>query len=270
MPGRSDPERLRRNVLMPLIPGFETAAQAETRNRAMVKLLSRAPELEAAASDLLRCSHSFCAAIECTEACHHATRRYRLKAIPSAAEALRAIGPPYVDLSIVHPSWECEPGKLHDAPIEAARQWLYRRFATCSSDVCGIGSFEVSLNVELDGGITWAGEAHLIVAGVQAASLREAFAIPQSVRRRQKHGRLLVVEDRHEPIDRSVGYALKRFVEQRIAYTNPKNGRKDRRHLPLPRRAQLEHDGWLLSLPVGARTLAFGCSRRGPTFITRA
>jgi hypothetical protein len=63
-------------------------------------------------------------------------------------------------------------------------------------------------------------------------------------------------------LGRQLGYSLKRFAEQRIAY-NDEQGRQNRRHLPLNSPDQAAFNLWLSDLKLGDRLFLYGCRRRG-------
>jgi hypothetical protein len=153
-------------------------------------------------------------------------------------------------------------GKLAEANIPAVRQWLYRRFKKLSTSAIAVGGFEVSLNVELDGTSTWAGHVHLVISGTDRQSLKKAFQI-------EKHHRskpyLRPVDVRAvDELGRQLGYSLKRIARRRVAYIDGQ-GRQNRNQSNLSSSEQREFDGWLLGLPVGARTVLIGCRGHGTT-----
>jgi hypothetical protein len=241
------------------IPDFETAAECARRQAAMVgRLEKRGLDVRLFRS----CERRGCFRRRCVDACHFAARRRRLKEIPSAYRLLQACDGHLVDISIVHPTWELAIGDLDSFNIPAARQWLYRSLKELPGLVA-VGSFEASVNTELNGKQHWAIGCHAISAGASKPELRMALTLPAGLHR--PNARPLVLSD-VDNLGRQLGYALKYFVEERRAYLNARNGRTQRRHLPLSTKLWAEHDAWLASLPSGARTIAIGCQRRGGKF----
>lgn len=248
------------------IKNFETWADCERQQRKMLSRFQRAGYDAAQLAYLSECrAPGNCEA--CTEGCHFAVRRRRAEGIRSAYQLLVDHGGPYYDVSIVHPKWERAVGQLATSNISAAIQWQYRRLRGVPG-VVAVGSYEVSLNRELDGEVFWAGELHEVAAGAPKEVLKHAFQIETSYRETRPHNKLVMVTP-VENLGARLAYSLKRFVEERRAYISTTNGRQHRRHLPPRLEHWLEHDKWLLSLPIGARTVAFGCHRVGNRFTAR-
>jgi hypothetical protein len=136
------------------------------------------------------------------------------------------------------------------------KQWLGRRLQRLHSPFLVVGSFEASLRVELNGDIYWAGHLHLVIAGAGEDELKAALMIERRYRRRKyaKPVKVLPIGNLAERL----GYSTKRIVKRSVAYVG-KNGRQQRRELPLTPKHQIEFDSWLLGLPVGSRTILFGC-----------
>jgi hypothetical protein len=130
------------------------------------------------------------------------------------------------------------------------------RSAVLGTGVIAVGGFEASLNVELDGTSTWAGHVHLVVAGTDRQSLKREFQI-------EKHHRskpyLRPVDVRAvDDLGRQLGYSLKRIARRRVAYIDGQ-GRQNRNQSNLSSSEQREFGGWLLGLPIGARTILIDC-----------
>ncbi len=70
----------------------------------------------------------------CVEGCHYATLKRRIWAIESALPLLAAHPGPRLAVTIVHPKWEAEVGKMSDLNIDAVRQWNYRRLRKLRSE----------------------------------------------------------------------------------------------------------------------------------------
>jgi hypothetical protein len=224
----------------------------------MARRFQRAAELEHL-TDWQECEPDFCAARPCRDGCWFASRRHRYQTITEGHRVLGQAGDLHF-ITITHPKWELPVGKLAEANVPAARQWLYRRFKRLGTKAIAVGGFEVSLNVELDGTTTWAGHAHLVISGTDRPSLKKAFQI-------EKHYR---VKPYLRPVDirdvgnlgRQLGYSLKRIARRRVAYIDGQ-GRQNRNQSNLSSSEQRESDGWLLGLPVGARTILIGCRAHG-------
>jgi hypothetical protein len=263
-------ERKERAMLAELgVRDFETAVACNRRQLEMVRRLEREGYDRKLWSELSGCDSEYCARPRCTEGCHYGTRHRRLEQIRTGYQLLGQHPGPLLQVSIVHPLWECPVGSLAEIPVPAAREWNYRRLKTLDDDnIVAIGSFEVSLNRELDGELYWAGEIQQIVAGANKHDLRKAFKIEKHHRSRGSNQKLLKIIA-VERFGRQLGYSVKRFVEERRAYISPKTGRQARRHLPPQPEHWAEHDAWLLGLTLGARTIAYGCTRRGLKFHPR-
>jgi hypothetical protein len=255
------------NILKLLPEGFESLSDCRERQRQMVERLIR-HGISDAIRDLANCRSKVCAIGSCTEACHFATRSRRIDNIATGVRLLESHGGPYFDLCIVHPLWEAPIGDLSDIKIRAALQWTYRRLKRLEGNALALGIFEVSLNRELDGESYWAGEVRMTIAGISKPDIRKALQIEtkyHDIRPRQRIVQIGEIED----LEYQFSYSTKRFIEQRVAYIDPATLRQNRRHLPPPSALWAEHDAWLHSLRIGARTLAFGCGRRGGKFHIR-
>jgi len=249
---------------------FETYLQCLHRQAEMLKLfgsyLPDASEWRA----LARCDARTCGKATCTEACYLATINRRLSYLDSGLPILEAHKGPKCDVSLVHPLWEAPVGKLSAINMAGAAQWTYRRLKHLAiPGLVAMGIFEVSLNRNLGGEVYWAGGIHQIIAGASESQLRRAFKIDGRHRQARPNQRMVHVTT-VERIETQFAYAQKRFVEQGIAYKSSKTGRQDRFPLPLRSEDQVEHDAWLLTLPIGARTVLYGCSRKGTTIFPAA
>jgi hypothetical protein len=257
-PARRD-RKQRKAMAKAGLPDFETVQQCRERQQKMARRSERAGELHQLAGSE-ECEPDFCAAAPCRDGCWFASRRHRYQMITEAHRLLSDQPGDLLFATITHPKWELPVGKLAKANIPAVRQWLYRRFKNLGTNVIAVGGFEASLNVELDGTSTWAGHVHLVVGGSDRASIKTAFQI-------EKHYR---VKSYLRPVDirdvgclgRQLGYSLKRIARRRVAYIDGQ-GRQNRNQSNLTSSEQREFDGWLLGLPVGARTILIGCRAHG-------
>jgi hypothetical protein len=248
---------------------FESLNDCQLRQTEMLDRLEQKGYDALGRDFVTECSRDYCAADYCSEGCHFATRFRRIYGIYSAYKIFANHPGPFFDVSLVHPRWEKIPGTLETLNIAAARQWNYRRLRSLdATHVIAIGMFEVSLNRELDGSTHWGGEIHQVVAGAEKKDLSNAFKIEKRYREQRPSARLLVVTEA-ENLIRRIAYSQKRFVEERRAYISASTSRQARRHLPPKAADWAEHDAWLLGLPLGARTIAFGCARRGYGFLAR-
>jgi hypothetical protein len=248
---------------------FESLAACARRQLEMVRRLEKQGYDRTLWSELSDCDSEYCTRSRCIEGCHYGTRHRRLEQIRSGYRLLEQHPGPLLQVCIVHPLWERPVGSLAEISMPAAREWNYRRLKTLDDDnVVAIGSFEVSVNRELNDELYWAGEIQQIVAGAAKDDLRKAFQIGKHRRSRGSNQKLLKIIA-VERFGRQLGYSVKRFVEERRAYISSETGRQARRHLPPQPEHWAEHDAWLLGLPLGARTIAYGCTRRGLKFHPR-
>jgi hypothetical protein len=251
------------------IPDFETRADCKERQRAMLARLSNTDVAPSLWRDLAACNAQHCALGDCVEACHFGTLHRRLAALDTGLPIMAAHSGPHWAVTVVHPLWQVPVGRLADINIAAAAQWNYRRLRNLAvPGLLAIGTFEVSLNRELDGELIWAGEIQQIVAGASDVDLRRAFQIENHYRD-ARPGQHLVDVRKFSNLNRKFAYGQKRLIEERRAYISKITGRQARNHLPPAAKHWAEHDAWLLGLPLGARTVAFGCGRRGTTFTAR-
>jgi hypothetical protein len=253
-------DRSQRKVMAKLdLPDFETVQQCSERQQKMVRRFERAGELQHD-TEWQSCEPGFCAATPCREGCWFASRRHRYRMITEGHRLLSNQTKDLLFVTVTHPKWELPIGKLAEANIPAVRQWLYRRFKRLGASAIAIGGFEVSLNIELDGTSAWAGHVHLVVAGSDRPSLKKAFQIERHYRATPY---LRPVDVRAVPdLGRQLGYSLKRIARRRVAYIDGQ-GRQNRNQSNLSSSEQREFDGWLLDLPVGARTILIGCRAHG-------
>jgi hypothetical protein len=246
------------------IEKFETVEQCSRRQVKMIKQLKEYGVRGEVLRSLRLCGTEGCGNYQCCEACHFATRQYRINMIPRAARIVGQFSNKIYQATVVHPKWQYPVGSLVNMNIAAAHQWMRRKLAPLENSVLAIGSFEVSLNVEQDGSKHWAGEMTLIVAGSPKQELRNALTPkkPKTQTKAKARRRCPVMVRKVKHLGYQLGYSLKRFGERRIAYVDGQ-GRQNRRHLPLKKDEQLEFDSWLTTLPIGERTFCFNCRRNG-------
>jgi hypothetical protein len=228
------------------LPHFETFDECRERNVRMLRSLSLA--------GVVLPRHALQNDDIAIEADWVASRRYRLSLIPQALDLLEGHSGPLYFVTVARPSWQRLVGQLQSANINSARQWLARRLRGLPSFVVAIGGFDVSLNVEMDGERTWSGHLHLVIAGASKVELARVLRLNDH---KQRHAKALRIDEVGNLAIR-LGYCIKRIAKRRVAYIGP-NGRQQRRELPLKPNEQVEFDSRLLTLPVGARTLLFGC-----------
>lgn len=251
-------DTIRREMTAVGLPDFETAAQCIGRNQQMLRRLQNH---EATPAELFSRIELDPLPADDSNAVSYdggwlASRRYRATLIPQAFELLKDHPGPLFFVTIAHPKWELPVGQLKSANIDAAKQWLGRRFQRLPSPVLVVGGYEASLRVELNGEMYWAGHLHLVIAGAGEEELKTVLKIERRYRKR-KHSKPLKVEPIGDLAER-LGYSTKRIVKRGIAYIGT-NGRQQRRELPLTAKHQIEFDLWLLGLPAGSRTILFGC-----------
>jgi len=223
---------------------FETIDECVSRNRQMLARFQRTgmpPDLwqKFYGSPLERQENGF-------DGDWIASRGHRATLLPQAHRLMTAHCGPLHFVTVVHPNWELPVANLSKADIGAARQWLHRRFQRLDRSVLVVGGFEASLRVELNSGMYWAGHLHLVVAGAENEELRGALEIERRYITR-KYARPVTVEPIGD-LARRLGYSTKRLGRQNIAYIG-KNGRQQRRELPLPTQRQVEFDLWLPTSP---------------------
>jgi hypothetical protein len=251
--------RQRKDMAKLDLPDFETVQQCSGRQQQMARRFKRAGELQHQA-EWEECEPDFCAARPCRDGCWFASRQHRYQMITEAHSLLSGQPGDLLFVTITHPKWKLPVGELSQSNIPAVRQWLYRRFKKLSTSAIAVGGFEASLNIELDGASTWAGHVHLVVGGSDRASIKTAFQIEKHYRSRPY---LRPVDVRGvENLGRQLGYSLKRIARRRVAYIDGQ-GRQNRNQTNLASSEQREFDGWLLGLPVGARTILIGCRAHG-------
>jgi hypothetical protein len=250
-----DGQRQQRRLAALGLPDFETLQQCADRQQQMVRRFNKTGELQHDA-EWQECAPNFCAATPCREGCWFASRHHRYQMITEAHQLLSSQAGDLFFATITHPKWELPVGDLNQANIPAVGQWLYRRCKKLGTGMIAVGGFEVSLNVELDGTSNWAGHVHLVVAGTDKLSLKKAFQIEKH-HRSKPYLRPVDVRDVLN-LGRQLGYSLKRIARRRVAYIDGQ-GRQNRNQSNLSSSEQREFDGWLLGLPVGARTILIGC-----------
>lgn len=249
-------ERLKLEALG--IPDFETRAQAQKRQELMLRRLSQTAR-NGTLGGLEDCCAKHCAMEPCRDGCHFAARRLRLQLLPQAFTLLDGHGGLLKSVTMVHPGWAASDDAGPAAcPMQAAKQWVRRRLRAVNGLV-SVGSWEVCLNLELDGTRHWAGQIHLVTGGASTAELKQALSV--SRKHVAAHAKPLKVQE-VDNLGRQLGYAVKRFAEQRVAYIDGQ-GRKNRRHLPLKAADQARFDAWLCDLTVGERLFLVGCHRHG-------
>jgi hypothetical protein len=119
-----------------------------------------------------------------------------------------------------------------------------------------IGGFEASIRVERNGDTFWAGHLHLVIAGADEGSLKTVLKVEKRHRKRKQSKPVTVVSISN--LAKRLAYSTKRISKRGIAYIG-RNGRQQRRQLPLTVSQQIEFDSWLLGMPAGARTILFRC-----------
>jgi hypothetical protein len=238
------------------LPDFETWKQCAERQVKMAHRLQNAGELPSQDWKWEGCTSFCCASSRCRDGCWFASRKHRYLLITEAHRLLSAHPGPLAFGSIAHPKWELPVGELEAIKINAAKQWLYRRFKKLATGVIAVGGFEVSLNVELNGTACWAGNVHVVVAGSDSQALKKALQIERHYRTKP-YARPVDVRD-VDNLGRRLGYALKRISTRRVAYIDGQ-GRQNRNQANLTSAEQREFDAWLLGLPVAARTILIGC-----------
>jgi len=191
------------------IPDFETPHDCAKRQEKMVtRLAARAKGR--VLQRLAQCMASECDSEPCSGACHFAMRRHRLALIPAAHDLFQKRGRKH-QVNIVHPSWRKRYKHLNRASPETAKQWVRRRLEKLDGKILAVGSFEVTLNVELDGTRHWAGEIVMIVAGATKRELKRVLELrPADKKRLQPQAKPMQIL-RVRDLGRQLGYANKRI-----------------------------------------------------------
>jgi hypothetical protein len=239
---------------------FETWQQCGDRQRQMARRFQNADRQRSINWIWERCEPDACACTLCKDGCWFASRHHRYQMITEAHRVFTTQTGDLHFVRVAHPKWELPVGNLHQANINAVRQWLYRRFKQLDTTVTAVGGFEASLNVDLDGTSYWAGHVHLVVAGSDKPSLKKALQIEKHYRSRP-YSRPVDVRD-VDNLARRLGYSSKRIARRRVAYIDGQ-GRQNRNKANLSSSEQREFDGWLLGLSVGDRTILIGCRSHG-------
>jgi hypothetical protein len=252
------------------LPDFETRADCEGRQADTLRRVGDAGVPPALWQDLADCTVNHCGMETCVEVCHFGTINRRVAALATGLPLMDRHAGPHFAVTIVHPLWEVPVGRLTEINIAAAAQWNHRRLrgAVAAPGLLAMGSFEVSLNRELDGRLIWAGEIQQMVAGASYEELRSTFSIERHYRDGRPGQRMVDVRE-FDDLNRKFSYGQKRLVEERRAYISKITGRQARNHLPPAAEHWAEFDTWLLGLPLGARIIAYGCNRRGTAFSAR-
>jgi hypothetical protein len=248
---------------------FESCLDCLRRQARMLDLFGKYLPQTGEWDSLAQCDAQTCGMAVCTEACHLGTMQRRITALETGLPIMAAHPGPHRSVCLVHPKWEAGVGELSQTSIGAALQWNHRRLAGLGiQGLLAMGIYEVSLNQEQDGQLHWAGEIQQIVAGANETELRKAFKIEDRYRELRPRQHMVDVR-KFKSLNLKFAYAQKRLIQVRKAYPSATNGRQNRNHLPPPPEQWAEHDAWLLGLPLGARTVLFGCSRRGTTIFAK-
>lgn len=260
--------RLAANMAALGLPDFETPKECQVRQHQMLLRFMRL-SVVGDWQGLDACGRFTCGREgDCLEGCHFATLHRRVETITSGLPILEAHPGPRYAVCIVHPKWEAEPGSLSELNIAAAAQWNFRRLQSLAiPGLLAMGSFEASPNEELDGSFHWAGEIQQIVVGATKEQLRKAFRIEKRYRDMRPNQRIVDVRA-FKSLPLKFAYTQKRLVQRRLAYIDRKE-RQNRNVLPPRDPVWAEFDAWLLGLPKAARTILFGCSRKGAKIFPR-
>ena len=244
------------------LPDFEPAEVCQKRQQTMIRALERLGVKRKQLKRLKKCTAETCPSGKlCSEACHYGARRQRLRLINQGYELLAQHSGPLASVTIVHPTWEVADNDLETLSLKAAKQWLRRRLLKVENpNLLAIGAFETCLNVEADSTRLWAGQFHLITAGASPDQLKEALALGPRYKL-APYAKPVQIKP-IKALGRQLGYALKRYAEQRVAYVDDQE-RQNRRHLPLNSPDQAVFDLWLQNLKLGDRLFLYGCKRRG-------
>lgn len=234
------------------IADFETLSEVVERQGRMIQMF-RQFGCERHVLSFAHCD-AWCSDSCVSDACHYGTRRLRLMTIKSSTEILRAQQGQKHFVSLLHPAWSRNVGNLATLSPEPIRKAVQQQLRRAGVTVA-VGGFELCLNRQLDGSLYWSGGVHVVCAGVDKKQLRKAFSVkpwrecarPVDIRSARNLGRLL-------------GYALKRLPQERREYV-ARNGRKNRRKLPLDPQHLFEHDSWLAEIPPGGRMILVGLRR---------
>ena len=239
------------------IPDFETPKDCAKRQEKMIRRMAGTLD-EKLLRNLRRCTARECYQEPCSGVCHFAMRRHRLAIIQQACELFDEEEEKY-QVNIVHPSWT-QP-HLDEARPEAAKQWVRRRLEKLGRPIRAVGSFEVTLNVELDGTRHWAGEVVMIIAGARKEHIASVLKLrTRDKKRLQPHAKPIKFSS-VENFARQIGYANKRYLEQRIAYIDGQ-GRQNRKHWPLDVSDGDAADAWLAGMGIFDRDFHVGCGWR--------
>jgi hypothetical protein len=254
---RNDEAWLRANG----IPDFETVGDTEARHLRMVSSFYKFG-LDVVAKDFAACNAAGCKESCTTDACHWKTRNRRLKAITSGSRLFAAEKGPTYFLTLIRPEWQVAPDRLYELKIVDLRKRVQELLRKAGVELA-VGSFEVSYNRQINGPAYWAGNAHVVCAGVEKADLFEALRVQPWA----ECARPLQVK-RVGNVTRCLGYTLKRFPHERREYLDA-TGRRNRNSLPLTSSDLYEHDCWLAGVLAGSRTILVGARQNANGSIRR-
>lgn len=249
--------RIARRMAALGVPDFETPADCTARQDRMVGRLRRRGASRETVEGLADCSPQACGMFECRDGCHFAARRFRHEMVPRAAEIFEQHEGPLWFVTVVHPDWSwptTEP--FSPERIRQAHDWLATRLERLGKrNLLAIGSWELCLNVELDGTCTWSGHIHFIIAGVTYDALEQALAISKA-EATALGSKPLMIKPVVSRLARTIAYCNKLYAEQRSAYQD-KTTRQNRNHLPLRVPEQYYFDHALCSINLGTRMFWF-------------
>ncbi|WP_133863892.1 hypothetical protein [Azorhizobium sp. AG788] len=197
-------------------------------------------------------------------ASHLAKRLYRAECILSATPLIEAAGQAHL-LTAIDSTMRRPVGKLHT--VSPAR--ILRRIKDClrqtsqnARAICGV---EACFDLGADDNKFWAPHVHCVVAGINAAelrdSMRDAFAHSEVYRP------TMVQPITLGEVARTIGYCTKRGDILRPEYT-AKNGRKQRRKQRLRSHLQAEFASWTAEYRPKDFVALVGFKRNGHYLVT--
>ena len=235
------------------MPDFETAEDCTQRQARMLRSFKRMQESPDLIEGLSDCTPDICGMIQCREGCYHASRRCRIREVPSAVERFEQPPGPLFSVTVVHRDWSWPVDASFDPKkIEMAHQWLAKRLRRFKGrPIQVMGSWEFCLNVSLEGVRIWCGHLHFLVAGLSRGELDRALSIDPSESLTSYSRPVMIKPVRN--LGRQMAYANKHYAEQRFSYI--KEGVRETNKKPLSGPLQWYYDKSMIILPEGTRII---------------
>jgi hypothetical protein len=221
---------------------FDTAEQAQSRQRDLLRRLDRADIDPGYYVGLDDCAPNYCGRMKCAEACWFGTRTRRMTEIPAVHKLFtRAAGPVHV-VRIVRGVWERPIGNLNSVSIAAAKQLNRRALDSLyNADIVAVGMFKMLISLE-NSGPRWIPGIYEIVSGPTKDELYAAFL-------NSRPGSLdFTGIEPVKTLGDAISDVLRRDLEGQWGFGPKKSHRA-------------EFYSWLVGLRLRARVIRYGCDR---------